>query len=58
MKNDKSQVKMGVFEKKIRKSQEKIIKKHQVLSVQIYKIPYIKKPSIGKKLIENPLKSD
>ena len=36
-KNDKSQVKMGVFEK----SQEEIIKKHQILSVQFYKIPYI-----------------
>ena len=33
-KNEKSQVKMGVFEK----SQEKIIKKLQVLSVQIYNL--------------------
>jgi len=30
-KNDKSQVKMGFFEK----SQENIFKKHQILSVQI-----------------------
>ena len=30
----KSQVKMGVFDK----SQEKIFKKHQILSVQIHKI--------------------
>ena len=35
---------MGVFEK----SQEKNPKKHQILSVQIYKMPYIQKPSIGK----------
>ena len=33
----KSQVKMGV----LKKSQEKIKKKHQILSVQFYKIPYI-----------------
>ena len=32
----------------IRKSQEKIIKTHQKLSVQNKKIPYIFKPSIGK----------
>ena len=41
---------MGVFEK----SQEKIIKKHQILSIQFYKIPYTYKPSIGKKIIKNP----
>ena len=33
-KNDKSQVKIKVFEK----SQEKNLKKHQILSVQIYQI--------------------
>ena len=36
-KNDKSQVKMGVFEK----GQEKIFKKHQILSVQFFQFPYI-----------------
>ena len=37
-KNDESQVKMGVFEK----SQENIKKKkHQILSVKIYKTPHI-----------------
>ena len=36
-KKDKSQVKIGVFEK----SQEKFIKKYQILSVQVYQIPYI-----------------
>ena len=36
-KNDKSQVKMGVFEK----SQEKNSKKNQILSVQIYQVTYI-----------------
>ena len=36
-KNDKSQVKMRVFEN----SQEIFFKKHQILSVQIYKIPCI-----------------
>ena len=51
-KNDKSQVKMGVFEK----SQEKIFKKHQSMSVQIYQISFIK-ISIDKKLIKNSLKS-
>jgi len=35
-KNDKSQVKMAVFEK----IQEKTVKKHQLLSAQIYKISY------------------
>ena len=35
-KNNKSQVKMGVFEK----SREKSFKTHKILSVQIYKIPY------------------
>ena len=32
--------------------------KRQILSVQIHKIFYFSKPSIGKKLIKNPLKSD
>ena len=36
-KNDKSQLKIGVYEK----SQEEIKKKNQILSVQIYKIPFI-----------------
>ena len=36
--------KHGVFVK----SHEFFLKKHQILSVQIYKIPYIEKPSIGK----------
>ena len=36
-KNDKSQVKIGVLGK-VRK---KLKKKHQILLVQIYKIPYI-----------------
>ena len=36
-KNYKSQVKNKSFEK----SQEKLKKKHQILSVQIYQIPYI-----------------
>jgi len=36
-KNDKSLVKMGVFEN----SQEKNYKKHQILSDQFYNIPYI-----------------
>ena len=35
--NGKSQAKMGVFEKR----QEKFIKKHQILSFQIYHIHYI-----------------
>ena len=47
---------MGVFEK-VRKS-DKILKKHQILSVEIYQIPHIQKPSNGKKTIKNPLKSD
>ena len=38
-KNDKSQVKMRVFEK-IQKSHEKFFKKLQILSIQIYQIPY------------------
>ena len=45
---------MGVFEK----SQEKNFKKHQILSVQIYQIPYIQKPLNGKKLIKNLFKLD
>ena len=40
----KSQVKIGVFEK----SQKKICKKPQILSIQIYKIPYIYMPLVGK----------
>ena len=44
---------MGLFEKK--SGNLKII---QILSVQIYKIPKIPKPSNSKKLIKNPLKSD
>ena len=39
-KNDKSQVKMEVFQK-FRKSQVSFFKKHHIFSVQIYKIPYI-----------------
>ena len=33
-KNDRSQVKMGVFEK----SQENVFKKYQILSVQLYQV--------------------
>ena len=50
--------KNGGLWKKSRKCQENFLQKNQIFSIQIYKIPYIKKPSIGKKLIENPLKSD
>jgi len=57
-KNDKSQVKMGDFCKKSGKSQEIFFLKPQILSVQIYLIPFISKPSISKKLIKNSLKSD
>ena len=39
---------MGVFEN-VRK---KLKKKHQILSVQIYQIPYTWKSSIGKKLFK------
>ena len=53
-KNDKSQVKIGVFEK----SQEKFFKKRQILSVHIYQITFIKKLSIGKKVNKNSLESD
>ena len=53
-KNDKSQVKIRVFEK----SQEKFYRKLQILSVKIYKIPNTKIPSIGKKFIRNILKKD
>ena len=53
-KNDKSQVEIGVFEK----SQEFFFLKHQILSVQTYKIHYIQKYSMGKKIIINSLKSD
>ena len=34
------------------------LKKHQILSVETYIFPYIQIPSIGKKLSENPSKSD
>ena len=44
-KNDKSQVKIGVFEK----SQEKFFKKRQTLSVQMYQIPCNYKLSNNKK---------
>ena len=44
-KNDKSQVKKGVF----KNSQEKLFKKHQVLLVQIYQIPYVKSLQMVKK---------
>jgi len=50
----KSQVKMGGFCKK----SGNFFKKPQILSVQIYLIPFISKPSISKKLIKNSLKSD
>ena len=56
-KNDKSQEKMEVFEKKSRKF-DKNLKKRQIFSVQIYKIPYFLKPSNGKKIIKNSSKSD
>ena len=55
-KDDNSQEnsgKMGVFEK----SKEKILK-HQLLSNQIYQIPYIKMPLSGIKLIKNSLNSN
>ena len=45
---------MGIFEK----SQENNFKKHHILSVQIYEIHYIQKPSNGKKLNKSSLKSD
>ena len=57
-KNDKSQVKMGGFCKKLGKSQEFFFKKPQILSVQIYLIPFISKPLISKYFIKNSLKSD
>ena len=40
------------------KIQENFFKKHHILSVQIYKIPYIYMPSVGKKLIKSSSKSD
>ena len=40
----------------LKKSQE--IWKKSVFLAKIYKIPYFAKPSNGKKLIKNPLKSD
>ena len=52
-KNDKSQVKMGVFKKS-----QIFFFKHQILSVQIYKLPNIYKPSIGKKKIKSSLKTN
>ena len=53
-KNDKCQVKMGGFCKK----SGNLFKKPQILSVQIYLIPFISKPSISKNFIKNSLKSD
>ena len=37
-KNDKSQVKMGVFEKSQEKVKKFFFKKHQILSLQLYQI--------------------
>ena len=45
---------MGVFEKSQKIWQN--LKKCQILSVKIYKIPYLLKPPHGKKLTKNPLK--
>ena len=60
-KKDKSQEKSGKnggFCKKSGKSQEFFFKKPQIMSVQIYLIPFISKPLISKKIIKNSLKSD
>ena len=40
------------------KKNDKGQEKKKILSVQIYQIPYILKPSICKKLIKNSLESD
>ena len=56
-KNEKSQVKIGVFEK-IQEKLTNFFLKHQILSFQIYQIPYILKILNGKKLIRSSLKSD
>ena len=45
--NQESQEKLS-FSKKVRKSQEKLKKKHQILSVQIYQFPYIKSQRLVK----------
>ena len=44
--------------RKMTKVRKKVFEKHQILSAQIYKIPYIYKPSIDKKLIKAPFKPD
>ena len=52
---DISQVKMGIFEK-IQENSEIFFLNHQILSFKIYKIPYIQKPSTGKKKFKSLIK--